>query len=515
MGRFPLFVTVFCTFLKASACLFALSAAAAERPVDPSEDPSLRCDVLAGLPIPGTALATASPVADRPDLPDFCQVEGQIAGRIGFIMRLPARDWNGKFAVAGCGGFCGSLRPDKPGHSNSMNESLKLGYAVIQTDGGHQAESWETDWAIGDDRALALYAGAWMPLAVAAGRALVEAYYGDTPRRTYFSGCSNGGRLGLFAAQRYPELFDGIAAGGAIFDLTGNSAIHGLWLLQTTRDERGRAVIDRDKLPLLEQHVMGQCDELDGVADGVVSRPALCRPQPEALQCDGKDTARCFTAAEVKAIQRLYQGATVDGRELFPGIPPGSEGLWSTWIIGTDEERAWGELAAEGTLRLTYAIPRERSFNPHDYDLAQELENLRRLSPVLDATDPDLSGLARADGKLFYYHGLADPLILEGRVRQYYAEAAAVVGEEQLRRFARFMLVPGQGHCWEQPGRVADEFNPLVVIDRWVESGEAPDEVIAGFTGEGRPRSAKLCPYPSFARFRGGDATRAANFVCE
>jgi feruloyl esterase len=479
------------------------------------KEASSRCRALAGLAIPDTAPGAASPVTGRTDLPDFCQVEGQIAERIGFIMRLPARDWNGKFAVAGCGGFCGSLRPDKPGHSNSMNESLKLGYAVIQTDGGHQAESWDTDWAIGDDRALALYAGAWMPLAVAVGRALIEAYYADTPRRTYFSGCSNGGRLGLFAAQRYPQLFDGIAAGGAIFDLTGNSAIHGLWLLQTTRDERGRAVIDRDKLPLLEQHVMGQCDDLDGVADGVVSRPTLCRPQPVALQCDGKDTARCFTAGEVKAIRRLYQGATADGRQLFPGIPPGSERLWSTWIVGSDDERAWGERAAEGTLRLTYGIPRSMPFNPHDYDLGQELVSLRRLSPVLDATDPDLSGLARAGGKLFYYHGLADPLILEGRVRQYYAEAAAVVGEEQLRRFARFVLVPGQGHCWEQPGRVADEFNPLAVIDRWVESGEAPDEVIADYTGEGRPRSAKLCPYPGFARFQGGDAARAESFRCE
>jgi pimeloyl-ACP methyl ester carboxylesterase len=503
------------TFLKAAACLFALSAAAAERPVDPPEDPSLRCGALAGLPIPGTALETASLVADRPDLPAFCQMEGRIAERVEFILRLPARDWNGKFAVAGCGGFCGSLRPDKPGHSNSMNESLKLGYAAIQTDGGHQAESWDTDWAIGDDRALALYAGAWMPLAVATGRALIEAYYADTPRRTYFSGCSNGGRLGLFAAQRYPELFDGIAAGGAIFDLTGNSAIHGLWLLQTTRDERGRAVIDRDKLPLLEQHVMGQCDDLDGVADGVVSRPTLCRPQPEALQCDGKDAARCFTPAEVRAIRRLYQGATVDGRQLFPGIPPGSERLWSTWIVGSDDERAWGERAAQGTLRLTYGIPGSMPFNPHDYDFGEELVNLRRLSPVLDATDPDLSGLARAGGKLFYYHGLADPLILEGRVRQYYAEAAAVVGEEQLRRFARFVLVPGQGHCWEQPGQVADEFNPLAVIDRWVESGEAPDEVIADYTGEGRPRSAKLCPYPGFARFQGGDAARAESFRCK
>ena len=501
--------------LTVFVAMVSLAAAGTEGPAAIGGDPPSRCLALGGAAFPGTVLGSVSMVADRPELPHFCQVEGRIAGRVGFIMRLPVDGWNGKFAVAGCGGFCGSLRPDKPGHSNSINESLKLGYAAIQTDGGHQAESWDTDWAIGDERALALYAGAWMPLAVATGHALVEAYYASAPRRTYFSGCSNGGRLGLFAAQRYPELFDGIAAGGAIFDLTGNSGVHGLWLLQTTRDERGRAVIDQAKLPILAQHVMRQCDALDGVADGVVSRPALCRPELEALQCGGDETARCFTAIELAAVRRLYQGATVDGKQLFPGIPPGSERLWSSWIVGTDETRAWGERAAEGTLRLTYAIPRDQPFNPHAYDLGQELAKLRQLTPILDAIDPDLSGLERAGGKLFYYHGLADPLILEGRVRQFYADVVAAVGEQRLRHFARFVLVPGQGHCWEQPGQVADDFNPLLVIDRWVESGQAPDEVIAGYSGEGAPRSAKLCPYPHFARFQGGDAASAESYRCQ
>jgi len=207
----------------------------------------------------------------------------------------------------------------------------------------------------------------------------------------------------------------------------------------------------------------------------------------------------------------------VDGRQLFAGIPPGSESLWPKWVTGTDEDWAWGERAAMGNLRLTYGVSSDRPFNPHDYDLAKELDNLQRLAPVLNATDPDISAFAEAGGKLFYYHGLADPLILEGRVRQYYAQAVAATGEDKLQQSARFVMVPGHGHCWEKPGQVADDFNPVEVIDRWVESGEAPDYIVAELVNasSGAQRSRKLCPYPQQAQFQGGDSDKAENYRCK
>lgn len=479
--------------------------------------PAMHCSDLQGQVIAETQINLAVLPADKPDLPAFCQVEGKISERIGFVMRMPVADWNGKFAVAGCGGFCGLLRPDKPGYSNSMNEALKSGYAVIQTDGGHEAPSWDTDWAIGDDVALKLFAGEWMPLATATGRALAEAYYEEQPSRTYFSGCSNGGRLGLYAAQRYPELFDGIAAGGSIMDLTGSSGVHGLWLLQATRDTQGKAVIDQKKLPILEQHVLDRCDALDGVADGVVSRPKQCRPDVASLQCQGDNKTGCFTAAEVDAIERLYQGATVNGKQLFPGVPPGSEFLWPIWIVGTDDEPGWGEKAATGNLRLTYGIPSSQPFSAHDYVLADELENLQKFADVLNTTDPDLSGLEESGGKLFYWHGLADPLLFAERAQQYYEEAKTLMGAERLDSTAQFVMVPGHGHCWEKPGLVSDHFDPLMVIDQWVESGKAPESVIATLVTDDpeKAQSRKLCPYPQVAEFKGGDSDRAESFACK
>ncbi|MCB1710880.1 MAG: tannase/feruloyl esterase family alpha/beta hydrolase, partial [Halioglobus sp.] len=209
-------------------------------------------------------------------------------------------------------------------------------------------------------------------------------------------------------------------------------------------------------------------------------------------------------------------GARVDCLQLDPVIPPGSESLWPIWITGTDEKPAWCELASEGYLRMTYRVPSSRPFNAHDYDLAAESGRLQRLAPRLNATDPELSALNKAGGKLFYYHGMADPLILPGRAQQYYQDAAALQGEGKLAEFARFVMVPGQGHCWEKPGQVADDFNPLVVIDRWVESGEAPDYVLAERrNAEGLlVRTRKLCPLPAVAQFTGGDINAAENFAC-
>ncbi|RLQ22532.1 tannase/feruloyl esterase family alpha/beta hydrolase [Seongchinamella sediminis] len=494
----------------------ALLAACAQQPNAPG-DSAANCAALAGQSPANTTVSRAHEMRDHQQLPTFCQLEGQIADKIGFVMRLPAADWNGKFVVAGCGGFCGSLNPDKPGYSNSLNAALRDGYAAIQTDSGHQAPSWQTDWALDDPRALELYAGAWMPLAVASGQALATSYYASAPRRTYFSGCSNGGRLGLFAAQRYPELFDGIAAGDGIFDLSGNGGIHGLWLLQTTRRSDGSAVISRDKIPLLSQHVMQRCDSLDGVSDNIVSRPELCDPAPQALQCSGQENGQCFTPEEVHAIKRLYQGATVDGQQLFPGINPGSEAYWPLWIVGTDDDMAWGERAGEGYLRLAYGIPASEAFKPHDYVLAEALEPILSLAPIVDATEPNLDALAAANTRLFYYQGLADPLIIPGRASEYFQQVQAASAPQTLAENLRFVDVPGFGHCWERTGLSADEFNPVAIIDRWVEQGHAPDAVRAlqrNADGE-VVRSRTLCALPARSVYRGGDPDKAESFHCE
>ena len=85
--------------------------------------------------------------------------------------------------------------------------------------------------------------------------------------------------------------------------------------------------------------------------------------------------------------------------------------------------------------------------------------------------------------------------------------------EVPLTDWSRLFLVPGMGHCGGG-ARTLDQFDLLTPLVDWVESGKAPERVIAtspASPGESRP----LCPFPSYPRYSGtGDPRDAANHVC-
>jgi feruloyl esterase len=122
---------------------------------------------------------------------------------------------------------------------------------------------------------------------------------------------------------------------------------------------------------------------------------------------------------------------------------------------------------------------------------------------LTDATDSDLSGLREAGGKLLIYQGWSDPLIIPEPIVGYYEQAIeAAGGLEELQTYARLLMVPGLGHCWERPALAPDDFDPLQVLEQWVEDGLTPDYIIASQRGpEGEVlRSRRVCAYPATAQ---------------
>ena len=96
-------------------------------------------------------------------------------------------------------------------------------------------------------------------------KAIIEAFYGKTPKFSYFNGCSTGGKEGLMAAQRYPADFDGIVAGAPAANWTGR-ALQSLWVAQAVHKDEA-SFIPPSKFPLLHNAVLQACDALDGLKE--------------------------------------------------------------------------------------------------------------------------------------------------------------------------------------------------------------------------------------------------------
>lgn len=405
------------------------------------------------------------------NLPPHCEIRGVAAEKIRFVIRLPGK-WQGRFLLAGCGGFCGELQPDKEGLSNSINTSVRRGYAAITHDGGHQAPSWETGWAA-DPEALEIWAHKVLPLMTQTGVAIAKSVYGIAPRYKYFAGCSNGGRLGMMAAQRYPGLFDGIAAGASIFDLSGAAGLWGAWMTQQTWP-KGKPVIAPERWAVVHRKILQRCDVLDGRNDGRIDKPRACTVDFSTFT-NGDEP---LTAAEVSALTSLY-GGTRDARGavIYPALELGSEFFGDIWLGGSESHAAWGTLASRGYQQmLARSLGRSPSDTPMDVDTVREMIARSPVPAITDAVDTDLAAHARSGSKLLLYQGLADPLIIPEPIENYYATAAERAGGlASLREHTRLFMIPGWGHCWERPAAAGDDFDPLAALEVWVERGQAPD----------------------------------------
>ena len=497
----------------AGLCLLAL--AACDRPVDLQA----RCAAISSEQFTGVIVGATAPVTDREDQPGFCQIRGTIDPNIGFEARFPLADWNGKYYQSGCGGYCGMLLPDKPGFSNTINEALKRGYATITTDGGHQAFIGDPSWAEGNSQAVEVYGHRSIPLTHRAGTGLTSAFYRKEPSREYFGGCSNGGRLAAMAAQRYPNLFDGILGGAGVLNLSQSGGIYGSWVVQANSDEDGERVLTKanfsSKIALLEREVLQQCDAVDGVPDGLISAPRRCTVDVEALPDCNDENNQCFTAQERDVLRAWYQGPrNSDGEQLQPGMPPGGERFIEFWFLDPADGVAVGNQLGGGFAKyLGFEGGTPDNYTALDFDFDKDPQRLTRNAKVLDALDPDLRDFRDAGGKYLMWHGWGDSLVLPDQSLDYYENVAdAMGGYEAIRSFYRLFMMPGHGHCWEMPSGVADRFDPITVLDQWVEKGDAPDSILAKpFGGDSAGISdLLLCPHPAAARIVGEGGDRDA-----
>ncbi len=275
---------------------------------------SIRCIDLAAadfskIPEAPTHIAAAKVAAPDGALMDYCEVEGYVEPTVGFRLRLPLNQWNGKLIELGCGGACGTTDDRSPLYTFKCADPLRRGYACIVSDGGHKSSGLEMQWADHNPPAVIEYLVRASHVTAIAGKAIAQRYYGQPPNLSYFLGCSAGGIQAMSEAQRFPSDFAGIVAGSPALHLAGNWT-NWLWANRELTSASGEPLLRRADLEYLHQRVLAKCDLNDGLEDGLIGDPRQCDFIVADVQCTASQTDHCLTRRQVQAVERIYGGPT-------------------------------------------------------------------------------------------------------------------------------------------------------------------------------------------------------------
>jgi feruloyl esterase len=436
-------------------------------------------------------------VAAKDGAPAYCEIKAWLTpaagSRIGVVYRLPDQ-WNGKILGLGGGGWAGNvtLMAAQPG--------LARGYATAQTDGGHPGTSpWDNDWVANPESVKDFSFRAIHEMTLAS-KQIVRLYYGREQARTYYQGCSTGGRMGLMEAQRFPTDFDGIIAGAPVYSLQ----------VQTSSLLRNKmfanAGMTGEQLALVQASVLKAC----GGKDGYLEDPRACRWDPKVITCKaGATGGQCVTPAQATALRTAYAGirASNGSWAAFP-LMRGGEAGWSRFIAtapgGKDITRGGGMLGLKTLLFGNIEVDLI-NLTPKDVLVARS----SAFAKTYEATNPDITAFTGRGGKLILWHGESDPGPSPVGTIDYFQ--AVQKGHPAAAQNVRLFMAPGTEHCGGGPG--PDRPDTLTALEQWVEQGKAPATVIA--THEGGPVTRPLCPFPTRARFDGaGDVNDPKAYRC-
>lgn len=451
----------------------------------------MACSDLAGFSLDSAVgskvqIRASAEVADgKPSV--YCKVTGTIEPAIQFEVRLPVAKWTQRYLQTGCGGLCGNLNINA-GRAEGCAPVTDGEIVLASTDMGHsnaggRGGNADPTWAVENPQSRIDFAYRGVHLTAVAAKALIQKYYGQKARYSYFSGCSDGGREALMEAQRYPGDFDGIAAGAPAMNfITQNTFYHG-WNAVMNTGADGKAILTADKLPILHKAILEKCDALDGAKDGLISNPPACEFDPAVTICKaGQDAATCLTAAQANTAKEIYAGAhDAQGHKfVISGPQPGSELSWAgVYVPQGNSSAIFSTGIALGTIKyLAYSKPLASNFQLADFHFDQAtFDAVSPMHAIYDSTDPDLSKFAAGGGKLLLYHGWSDPHISPLNSIAYYQAMQKTMGDAKVSQFSRMFLFPGGYHC--NGGDGPFDFPLLSLIMNWVEGGVAPDVVTA------------------------------------
>jgi feruloyl esterase len=396
--------------------------------------------------------------------PAFCEVSGYVAPSIRFRLRLPSGSWNGRFIELGCGGSCGTTE-----HISECAGPLRRGYACIVSDGGNSSSGEDLKWAYNNPESVIEYIIRASHVTALVGKAIASRFYGKPPTKSYFMGCSAGGLQAMTEAQRFPWDFDGIVAGDPPLSLS-EGLMNLVWSSRALTSSNGKAILTQTDLETLHKAVVAKCDLNDGVKDGVIGDPRLCKFAPEELACETHRREGCFSSLQLDAIRKIYRGpVTKTGISITtPHVFMGSELTWLDWF--------GSQLVPEWFRYYLFQPNPGPSWTIKDLDFDRDYRRFG-IAELTEPVNPDLRRLKSANGKLLLYMGWNDPGAGVGRAIDYYESAERLMGgRSKTQDFFRLFVIPGMNHCTTGEGPFAIDY--LSYIEAWVEKGEPPNQLI-------------------------------------
>ena len=439
---------------------------------------------------------------DYSGLPAFCRVAATIApapdSAIKMEIWMPIDNWNGKFVGVGNGGFSGEI------WYFAMAEPLSRGYAVAGTDTGHEGDQADASFAVGHPEKLVDFGWRAVHEMTLKSKAIIAQHYGTMAHRSYWVGCSSGGRQGLKEAQRFPGDYDAISAGAPASNWIPLMAHAANIQRLLTDSSRG---MPPPALSLLKEAAIAACDARDGVTDRVVDDPRSCSFDPGTLQCREGNATSCLTPQQVDTARSIYAGVANPrtGETIMPGPMPGGEPDWFAFTP---------KVFPIGANYWRDQVMKDPNWTVASLDLDKDMARARALDTAeLTTTNADLRPFFARGGKLLLWHGWTDGLIPAQSTIDYYQSVLGTSGPGAAASMRLFML-PGVDHC--AGGEGAFMMDALGVLDAWVENTQPPDRIVARRPLPGGAlRTRPLCSYPQVARYLGqGSTDDERNFEC-
>ncbi|KAI0022241.1 tannase and feruloyl esterase [Xylariomycetidae sp. FL0641] len=334
---------------------------------------------------------------------------------------------------------------------------------------------------------------AWRSLhtSVDIGKELTASFYGRRAHKSYYIGCSLGGRQGIGSAERFPRDFDGIVAGAPAVDFNNLYSWRARFFTITGGSDAMSFIPPDAWKTTIHDEVLRQCDEIDGVRDGIIEDPTLCHFRPEKLLCGAKGSRspECLTAEQIRAVNTIFTDYFwPNGSLLYPAMQPGNEVMAADGLYS-------GQTFSPSVDWFKFVVLDDPSWDPSSYTVEDALLAAQADTAHIRTWPSSLAAFSQRGGKLLMHHGQQDQQISSFNSARFYEHLAHGMDYKpsQMDEFLRFIRIPGMNHCQGGPGAWTigqggtgasygipfdESHNILAAVVDWVEKDVPPDSLV-------------------------------------